>query len=248
MVTFKSANDVKIMAEAGRMLHIVIDEVPSILQVGMTTAELDQLIDTRIHDLGGEPGFKKVHGWKWASCICVNDQVVHTPPSKRVIKDGDVVIVDTGVYFNGFHSDSAITVQAGNQTPEVKKFLETGRTALHNAVKQAIEGKHIGDISLAFEKSIESEGYSIIPELTGHGIGRDLHEDPYVPCFLDEPIERTMKLKKGMTLALEVLYAMGEPDIEYEPDGWSMKTVDGSLTACFEHTVAIVENKPFILT
>ncbi len=248
MVTYKTADDVKIMAEAGRMLHMVIAEVPSLLQVGMTTAELDHLIDARIHDLGGEAGFKKVHGWKWASCICVNDQVVHTPPSKRVIKDGDVVIVDTGVFLNGFHSDSATTVQAGNQTTKVQKFLETGRAALDKAVKQAIDGKRIGNISQAFEETIEREGYSIIPELTGHGIGKDLHEDPYVPCFLDEPIEHTMKLKKGMTLALEVLYAMGDPEIEYEPDGWSMKTVDGSLTACFEHTVAIVENKPFILT
>lgn len=162
MVTYKTANDVKIMAEAGHMLHTVIAEVPTIIKVGMTTGELDDLIDKRIHELGGEPGFKKVDGWKWASCICVNDQVVHTPPSERIINDGDVIIVDTGVFFNGFHSDSATTIQVGTQTPQVQKFLETGRAALNKAVEQAIDGKRIGNISQAFEEAIEREGYSII--------------------------------------------------------------------------------------
>lgn len=236
------------MAEAGKMLHTVLSEVPDKVKVGVTTDEINQFIDDRIHELGGEPGFKRVKGYKWASCICINEQVVHTPPSKKVVKEGDVVTIDSGVYLKGLHTDSAITIQVPPIRPEVTEFLETGRKALDKALSQAIVGKYIGNISSAFEETIEGAGYTIIPELTGHGIGKDLHEDPYVPCFLDKPIKKTIRLKKGMTLAIEVMYAMGEGDIMYETGGWSLRTADKSLTACFEHTVAISENKPFILT
>jgi len=236
------------MAKAGSILRTVLKEVPQSIKAGVTTNAVNTLVDDRIRELGGEPGFKKVKGYDWATCICINEQIVHTPPSERIIKEGDVVTVDAGVYMNGYHTDSAITVQVPPHTPEVSIFLETGRKALNKAVKQAIVGKHIGNISQIFEETIETAGYSIIPELTGHGVGKDLHEDPYVPCFLDRPIEKTIRLKKGMTLAIEVMYAMGQEEIEYEADGWSLRTSDMSVTACFEHTVAIRENKPFILT
>lgn len=247
-ITYKTDAEVDIMTRAGSMLRTVLKEVPEHIKPGVTTNSINSFVDNRISELGGEPGFKKVKGYNWATCICVNEQVVHTPPSEKMIKEGDVITVDAGVFLNGFHTDSAITVQVEPHTPDVTNFLETGKKALNRALEQAIVGKHVGHISKVFEDIIEGAGYSIIPELTGHGVGKDLHEDPYVPCFLDRPIEKTIRLKKGMTLAIEVMYAMGEGDIEYEADGWSLRTSDKSVTACFEHTVAVRENKPFILT
>ena len=147
-----------------------------------------------------------------------------------------------------FHTDSAITVQIGTKTPEVTLFLETGKKSLSKALEQAKTGKHIGHISEAFQHTIESAGYSIIKELTGHGVGKELHEDPYIPCYSRGSAEKTEKLKPGMTLALEVMYAMGRPEIENEADGWSIKTEDNSLTATFEKSIAILEKKTLILT
>ena len=248
MITYKTEKEIEIMKRAGRMLHIVLQEAPKYVTRGARTSSINTHIENKILELGGEPEFKRVKGYRWATCICINEQAVHTPPSERVVEDGDVVTIDAGVFLEGFHTDSAITIQIGTQDPQIEHFLETGKRALNRAIKQAIVGKRIGHISRAFQKTIESGGYAIISELTGHGIGKDLHEDPYVPCFSGRPIGKTMELKKGMTLALEVMYAMGDSKIKYEKDGWSICTADKSVTACFEHSVVIEENKPFILT
>ena len=248
MITYKTERQIKTMSKAGKMLHEIITEMPRFVHVDQTTREINEYIDKRITELGGEPGFKRVKGYKWASCICVNEQIVHTPPSERIINDGDVVTVDTGVFLDGLHTDSATTFQVGSRTEAVTRFLETGRKALDKAISQAIVGKNIGHISQAFQEIIEEAGYSVVVELTGHGVGKDLHEDPYVPCFLDRAIKNTLKLQKGMTLALEVMYTMGKGRMKYENDGWSIVSADKSVAACFEHSVAIVGNKPFILT
>lgn len=248
MITYKTAEEIKTMEKAGSILRKALNEAQSYTKVGKTTNDIDKHIDNFIVDAGAEPGFKRVQGYSWASCICVNDQIVHTPPSDRVIEEGDVVTIDAGVYLDGLHTDSAVTVQVGKKDPKVTKFLETGKKALNAALKQAVLGNRIGHISRAFQQIIEPAGYTIIPELTGHGVGKDLHEDPYVPCFLDRPVEKTIKLKEGMTLALEVMYTTGSSTLSYEPDGWSIKVADGGTTACFEHTVAIQSNKPFILS
>lgn len=247
--TLKSAKDIEKMQFAGKILHNAIHEATSHIAIGMTTHELDQIVEKYILKNGGEPGFKKVPGYNWATCICVNDEVVHTPPSQRILEDGDVVTIDAGVYYNGMHTDSATTVQIGTKTPEVTLFLETGKKALKKALKEAQNGKNIGDISKVFHNTIEGAGYHVIPELTGHGIGSELHEDPYVPCYLDRAVRLTPRITKGMTLAIEVMYTTGSPELEYDEDnGWTIRIKDGSISATFEHTVAVLENKTLILT
>ncbi len=248
MIHYKTQADISIMQHAGKILHDVLKEAAHVAKPGMTTNQLNDIIDAYIIDHGAEPGFKKVPDYSWASCICVNEQIVHTPPSDRVLKDGDVVTIDSGVFYKGLHTDSAVTIQVGTQTKEVTQFLEAGKQALNKALKVAIKGKRIGDISMAFQSTIEGAGYSIVRDLVGHGIGKELHEDPYVPCFVDKPIEKTLELRLGLVIAVEVMYAMGGGEMEYSEDEWSIKTADNSLAACFEHTVAITENGSLILT
>jgi len=248
MIILKSPEEIAIMKRAGSMLHEVLEKAPLYLAPGVTTAEVNEKIENQIIELGGEPGFKKVQGYSWGTCICINQQIVHTPPSDRVIEDGDVVTVDAGVFLEGLHTDSAITVQVGTQDPDVTTFLDTGKKALKKALAQAKVGNRIGHISQAFQDIIEGAGYSIIHELTGHGVGRELHEDPYVPCFVDRKVEKTLSLKPGMTLALEVMYSIGDRKIVNEADGWSIKMADNSIAACFEHTIALTETDTFILT
>ncbi len=247
MIHYKTDEEIAIISHAGAILKDVLEQAVSKVEPGMTTNDIDQFIDTTIVKRGGEPGFKRVKGYRWASCICVNEEIVHTPPSDRIINDGDVVTIDTGVYYKGLHTDSAYTVQAGIETPQVHAFLEAGKRALHNALGVVKKGNRIGHISEQFEKTITQAGYSIVPELTGHGVGKELHEDPFVPCFLDRPIEKTVELKPGLVLAIEVMYAMGKGRMAYEDDKWSIKTADNSIAACFEHTVAITKNGTLIL-
>lgn len=248
MAILKTPEQIESMVRGGKILHDAVKHAEKVIKAGMTTLQLNDDIEAFIVSQGGEGGFKRVPGYSWATCICINEQVVHTPPSDRIIQDGDVVTVDVGVFLDGLHTDSATTVQVGTQTADVTQFLETGKRALGKALKQAVAGKHIGNISHAFQTEIEGAGYSIIKELTGHGVGKDLHEDPYIPCYSRGSIEKTEKLKPGMTLALEVMYAMGRPEIENEPGGWSIKMADNSLAATFEHSIAITEKRTLILT
>lgn len=248
MYSLKSSDEIALMQKGGAILKDVLIEAEKHVKVGMTTMELNDFIESKIKNKGAEPGFKLVTGYNWGSCICVNEQIVHTPPSDRVIGDGDVVTIDAGVYLEGLHTDSATTIQVGTKTPEVTRFLETGRSALKKALKEAVVGKRIGHISRAFESTIESAGYSIVPELTGHGVGYELHEDPYIPCYLDKQVSDTLSLKPGMTLALEVMYAMGKPALVSEPGGWSLRMKDRSLAATFECSIALTEKKTLILT
>lgn len=244
----KSSHEIESMKVGGQMLRTVLQDIEGFVRVGMTTQEVNERIESHISQLGGEPGFKRVKGYHWGSCICINEQIVHTPPSKRAIEDGDVVTIDAGVYYQGLHTDSATTIQVGTQDPKVTHFLETGRSALKKAVKQSAVGKKIGHISQAFEECIEGAGFSIVRELTGHGVGHELHEDPYIPCFVQGDVEKTLSLRPGMTLALEVMYAFGGRKIVEEEDGWSLKMADGSISATFEHTIALTENNTLILT
>lgn len=248
MITYKSPQEIEAMKHGGAILKEVLNKAIYRVQPGITTKQIDNFIDAYITSKGAEPGFKRVKGYAWASCICVNDQIVHTPPSDRVIKDGDVVTVDTGVFYDGLHTDAAFTVQAGQHTQRVQRFLEVGQEALNKALKVAIKGKRVGDISREFQTTIENSGYSIVKGLTGHGVGKELHESPFIPCFLDQSIDKTPLLASGMTLALEVMYCMGSGQMVHEADNWSIKTADNSLAASFEHTVAITENGSLILT
>jgi len=250
MIIYKTDEEIKIMQECGAKLKRAVEKLLPLVKVGVTTNFIDKKAEELIRREGAESSFSKVEGYKWTICPTINEQIVHTPPSERTLKNGDVLTIDIGAYFKGFHSDYSTTFVVGDKsTPAIEAFLKTGKETLDNAIKKAVLGNRIGDISLEIEKGIEGAGYFIMEQLTGHGVGRELHEDPFIPGFLSKPIEKTIKLKKGMVLAIEVIYSMGTNEIAYEKGGdWSIVTKDGSLSACFEHTIAITDKNTLVLT
>ncbi len=238
------------MAEGGERLRKVVKALLNKIDVGITTREINRIAEDLIKEQDGESSFNKVKGYSWSTCLPINEQVVHTPPSDRKLKQGDVLTVDIGMFFKGFHTDFATTfVVGGEPDGETSRFLETGKRALSKAIKQAKAGNRLGDISQAIEKEVYSQGYFIVKELTGHGIGRQLHEDPYVFGFQEKPIEKTLKIQPGLVIAIEVIYSKGSEEMAYEKDeDWSIISADRSLSACFEHTVAITEKQTLVLT
>lgn len=252
MSTFvKKPEEIEIMGRAGKILGEVLQSTLKMIKPGITELELDHHAEARILGKGGLPGFKKVEGYRHTICVATNDVVVHGIPSKRVLKDGDIIAIDCGVFLDGFHSDMAETVVVGKtKNKEIYKFLEAGKEAMYAGVRQAKPGNHVGDISKAMQQIIEHEnGYSVVRPLVGHGVGRDLHEDPQIPGYLDKKIEKTPLLEVGMTIAIEIIYNKGEPDVEYEgSDDWTIVSKDGSLSAVFERTIVITEAGPQLLT
>ncbi len=247
----KTPEQIQIMDEAGRMLGIVLEETLKLVKPGVTELELDSFADSKIAELGGFPGFKKVDGYKHAICVATNDVVVHGIPKKRVLKEGDIIAVDAGVYLDGFHSDMAETVVVGKaKNKEIYKFLDAGKTAMYAGIRQAMPGNRVGHISKAMQEVIEKQnGYAVVRSLVGHGVGRDLHEDPQIPGYLSGKIEKTPELVVGMTIAIEIIYNMGKQDVEYEgSDDWTIVSRDGSLSGVFERTLVITENGPRLLT
>lgn len=250
MITYKTDEEIEIMRIGGSKLKEVMKQLLPQVKAGITTNDINTLAEKYIKAQGADISFNKVEGYKWAVCVPINEQVVHTPPTKRVLKNGDVLTIDIGAYFKGFHTDHAITmVVGGKTTPEIEKFLQVGREALQLAIDQAHVGNRIGHISQAMEQKVVGAGYTIMRQLTGHGVGHELHEDPFIPGFLGKSIEKTMKLRAGMVLALEVIYSMGSPEIDYEEgQDWSIITADKSMSACFEHTVALTDKNTLVLT
>jgi methionyl aminopeptidase len=250
MITYKTDAEIELMRINGEKLKAVMKQLVPQIHAGMTTNDINTLAEKYIKEQGADISFNKVEGYKWAVCVPINEQVVHTPPTKRVLKNGDVLTIDIGAFYKGFHTDHAITlVVGGKSTPEIERFLQVGREALMLAIEQAKLGNRIGHISEAIEKKVVGAGYTIMKQLTGHGVGHELHEDPFIPGYLNKKIEKTMKLKPGMVLALEVIYSMGSSDIAYEEDQeWSIITADKSMSACFEHTIAITDKNTLVLT
>ncbi len=250
MIHLKTKEEIELMKECGKRLHASVQELLPTIKAGMTTLEIDTEATRLIKKNGADVSFNKVHGYKWATCLPINEQVVHTIPSDRIVKNGDVLTVDIGAYYKGFHTDYATTfVVGGSKDKKIDKFLEVGKKALELAIAQARKGKRIGHISSAIEKEIYKNSYFILRELTGHGIGHELHEDPYVPGFLNAPIEKTLVLKPGLVIAIEVIYSMGTEEIAYEEGlEWSITSADKSMTACYEETVAITDENTYILT
>ena len=239
------------MADCGKRLKESADELWTFVKPGITTKEIDDKAEELIRKNGAEPSFTRVPGYHWTTCLPINDQAVHTPPSaKRIVREGDVLTIDIGAYYKTYHTDYAVTAIVGNvKNPVVEKFLKVGKETLDNAISKAKQGAYLGEISKASQEGIEKNGYFILKELTGHGIGHDLHEDPYVPNYLDRPVEKTYKIPSGLVIAVEVIYSMGSEEIAYEgDDGWSIIAKDGSLSACFEKTLAIFDKKMYILT
>lgn len=246
MISIKSNEELETMKKSGAIAAAVMQKTLSLVKPGISKSELDKIAGDEIKRLGGEFSFTTVAGYNWPTCITVNDEVVHGIPNDDVVKEGDLVSVDLGVVLSGLHTDMARTVFVGKPNRQISKFIKTGKKALKLAIAQAQPGKCIQDISAVIQKTVEGENYSVVRVLVGHGIGRNLHEDPQVPGFVTGG--HNIKLKVGMTIAIEVIYTAGKPDVVVKDDGWTVVTKDGSLAGLFEDTVAVTRQGPFILT
>lgn len=246
MIHLKSQREIDVMRRAGATTALILQELATAVKPGVTTLELDQLAERRCRELGVKPAFKGYHGYPGCVCISVNEQVVHGIPSERVLTNGDIVGLDFGVIVDGYYGDSAKTVPVGTIKPAAQKLLEVTREGLYAGIKQAVSGNRLFDISHAIQNYVEAHGFSVVREFVGHGIGRSLHEEPQVPNY--GPKGKGIVLKEGMVLAIEPMINAGSHAVRVEADGWTAVTVDGSLSAHFEHTVAITKNGPEILT
>lgn len=229
------------------MVATVLEELKTYIKEGLTTKQIEQFIESLIFKMGGIPAFKGYRGYPASACISINEQVVHGIPSEKVfVKEGDIVSVDVGVLYENFYGDAAYTYPVGKITEEAKKLLEITEEALYKGIAEARIGNRIGDISNAIQRHVESHGFSVVRAFVGHGIGRSLHEEPQIPNFGTKGTGP--KLKKGMTLAIEPMVNAGTHEVKILSDGWTAVTKDGCLSAHFEHTIAITENEPEILT
>ena len=237
------------MIKGGQIISRVMAELIPKIKSGITTLALDAEATRLIREFGGELSFNKVPGYKHATCMSVNEVIVHGVPSAHVLKDGDVLKVDIGAYFGGYHVDYGDTFYVGNNPPaEISKFLEVGRKTLQEIIALAKKDVRIGLISSTIEKNIHGAGYKVVLDLTGHAVGKELHEEPLIPGFLDTDIKNTPRLKAGRAYALEVIYSMKDDCISYaNNDGWSLRTRKSSQSACFENSLFIDENETIIL-
>lgn len=250
MIPIKNTQEIEIMRQGGRRLGTVFGQVLKKIKPGVKLKNLDQLAEKFIKKQKGLPSFKMVKGYQWATCININQGVVHGIPGEYRILKGDLVSLDVGMFFQGFHTDMArtILVPGGKKNRERKKFLGVGQIALSGAIKVAKTGNRIGHISQTIEQEIKNGGFKPIKVLTGHGVGRKLHEDPQIPCLLKGKIEETELIKVGMTLAIEIIYAQGKPEVVLNNNGWTVETADGELAGLFEDTIAVTRKGPEILT
>ena len=247
-VTIKSAKEIELMREAGRLLEIVHKELEEAIRPGISTWELDHLGEKTIRSLGCIPNFLNYNGYPASFCISVNDEVVHSIPNKRkILHEGDIVSIDAGLIYKGMHSDAARTHAVGQISPAAQKLIDVTRQSLLEGIKKATAGNHLFDISNAIADYVEPYGYGIVEELVGHGIGHALHEDPQIPNFRQK--RKGIRLMAGMTLAVEPMINIGRPDVEWLDDDWTVVTEDGSLSAHYENTILInEEGEPDILT
>lgn len=255
MIDIKTAEQIKIMQHGGHILATVLGEVMDRIKPGVSELEMDQYAEKRIREMGGEPGFMKVEGYKFTTCMSTNDVVVHGIPRKNnVFKDGDIAGVDCGVYYKGLHTDMSeskrvLSDPSKHTADNIDTFLEIGKYALDEAIKVAIIGNRVGHISKTIQDIVEKKGgYSVVRSLIGHGVGKELHEEPEVPGYLHGKIERTPLLKEGMTIAVEVIYNMGTPDVKLDNDHWTIRTEDGKLAGLYERTIAITKDGPLMIT
>ncbi|HET7099295.1 MAG TPA: type I methionyl aminopeptidase [Patescibacteria group bacterium] len=247
-IQIKTDEEIKIMAQGGAMLGRVKKKLAEAVKAGVSAMEIEKLANTLILAEGAEVSFKKVPGYHWATCINVNSGLVHGIPTPDMIfKKGDLVSVDVGIFYKGFHTDTSISVGI-DLSPENRKFFNAGQEALRKAIKKVQIDNYIFDISKAIEETIEGAGYTPVKALVGHGVGRELHEDPQIPCFVPGKISDSPKITQGMVLAVEVMYAMGSDKVHVLEDGWTIAMRDDKISALFEETVAVTQNGPKILT
>lgn len=241
------------MTEGGAKMGATLQELMDYSQPGVSLIQVEELAMKRIKESGGLPSFTTVEDYKWATCLCVNDVIVHGIPTERVLVEGDLFTIDVGMIYKGYHTDTAWSKIIGSPTyvPDSKtvKFLDTGKQALREAIAQARAGNRIGHISQTIQKIVEGSGYGIVKSLVGHGVGEELHMPPQIPGYLRGSVNSTLPLLPGMTIAIEIIYAMGNPAVYYaNDDGWSIATRDHSLSACFEQTILITDAGPKPLT
>jgi methionyl aminopeptidase len=246
VIVRKTPDEIEKMAAAGRVLARCLNMLRGKARAGVTTGELDASAERFIRSQGGEPAFKGYRGFPGSICASPNSMVVHGIPGSYKLSRGDILSIDVGVIVDGWVADAAITVPVGNVTPIAKRLLATTRAALFDAVEQCQVGNHLGDLGHAVQQRVEADGFSVVRQLVGHGIGRDMHEDPQIPNFGDAG--KGERLEEGMVLAVEPMVNAGSHPIRVASDNWSVYSQDGSLAAHFEHTVAITADGPRILT
>jgi methionyl aminopeptidase len=249
MITLKSDRELAHMREAGRIVAEVLARVEEVAAPGVTTSDLERVADEIIvGQHGAIPSFKGYRGFPGMVCASVNEEIVHGIPGGRVLRNGDIVSVDVGVIYQGYHGDAAITVAVGEIDAESQELLDVTAGSLRVGIEAAMPGKWTSDISKAVQQYVESQGYSVVREYTGHGIGRHMHEDPQIPNYFNPKVGGRVKLRPGMTFALEPMVNIGDWRTKVLDDQWTVVTADGTRSAHFEHTVAVTKNGPEILT
>ena len=246
MITLKSPHEIELMRRAGKITAAARALAGEMVRPGVTTQEIDRAVEQFIRSQGAVPSFLNYSGYPASACISVNDEVIHGIPGKRVLQEGDIVSVDVGAYIGGFHGDCAATFPCGKISPEAEDLIRVTRESFFEGIKLAKEGHRLMDISAAIQMYVESRGYSIVREFVGHGIGTHLHESPEVPNY-GRP-GRGPRLLRGMTLAIEPMVNAGEAGVMQLSDGWTVKTLDGKLSAHYENTILITDGEPEILT
>jgi methionyl aminopeptidase len=244
MVIIKSDEEIAIMRKCGKILAAILDKLKAAVRSGIKTGQLDIIMAEESEKRGVITSFKNYRGFPANLCVSVNDEIVHGIPGERILQEGDIVSLDAGVKLNGFHTDAAITVGVGRINKEAENLIAVTEGSLKSGVAQAVSGAWIGDISSAIQHYVESRGFSVVREYTGHGVGRELHEEPQIPNFA---VGKGLLLRKGMTLAIEPMVNVGDWRTKLAANRWTVLTADGSLSAHFEHTIAITDNEPEIL-
>ncbi|MCI8578913.1 MAG: type I methionyl aminopeptidase [Lachnospiraceae bacterium] len=246
-VSIKSAREIELMREAGRILASVHEQLGAALRPGMSTMEIDRLGEKLIRGYGCVPSFKNYNGYPASICVSVNDEVVHGIPNKHhILREGDIVSLDAGVIYHGYHSDAARTHAIGRVSSQAEQLIRVTRECFFEGIKYARSGNHLNDISSAIQKYAESFGYGVVRDLVGHGIGSHLHEDPEVPNFAQD--KRGIRLRPGMTLAIEPMINAGRGDVAWLDDDWTVVTDDGTLSAHYENTILITDGEPEIFS
>ena len=246
MVHYKTSEEIELIKESAQILGKAHAEVARMIKPGAKTSDMDKVAEEFIRDHGGVPSFLNYNGFPYTLCVSPNEQVVHGFPSDNEIQDGDILSIDCGVFYKGFHSDSAYTYPIGEVEEEKLQLLRVTKESLYKGIDEAVVGKRVGDVSYAIQHYVEGFGYTVVRELVGHGVGKELHESPEVPNYGKRG--KGPKLKEGMVIAIEPMINLGKKEIVQESDGWTIRTRDRAISAHYEHTVAIAKGKAEVLT
>jgi methionyl aminopeptidase len=246
MIILKTEREIELMHEAGKLLAACHKEIAKMIKPGITTMEIDEFFETFLRKHGATPEQKGYKGYPYATCASINDEICHGFPRREPLNSGDIVTIDIVVNLRGALADSAWTYPVGEVTEEVQQLLDVTKTSLYKGIEQAIVGNRIGDIGHAIQTYVEAHGFSVVRDFTGHGIGRTIHEDPYIPHFGTPG--KGLRLKEGMVITIEPMVNTGAWQSKMDDNGWTARTIDGSLSAQYEHTIAITKNGPLILT